>query len=622
MTVCRSSARRRHGAAPWRIVAVLAVLIAAGPQPAAAQTRGPILLGPPTSLSPAAPPSPDGDPAPALQAPPLFAPPPAGRAASAPARTTADGAIRIEGLTRLTADAAGTLTPDSGGLRTDLWHGTPGPIALRLLALLPSAPDSQAVRGLQRRLLLSSGPAPADLPAEGALLAARAERLLAMGALDELGALARAVPGRADDPALARPFAEAALAVGEDDRACGYHDAVAARADDRFWVRLGVVCDLWRGDAVKAEFGARLLGEIGEHDPLLQEFVQVAVAGAAGGAHRLVAAGTLDLAAARIVKAPIDPDVAAIESLPVLVSLARGIGNPPFAARLAAAERAERAGAISAEALIELYADITVEAGPVAGALRAAAADQTAYARALLWRTADVNGDPGQRAQVIRTALDLAGDGSSWRQTARLFAPLIRRLNIGPAAEPLAPDAIRMLVAAGEPAAARPWLEWLRTRADAGNPDARTALRRLWIVARIGGGDLLVPYQEAAVAAWWDELRVTDPGAASNRGGAALTLLDALGAPIGVDAWRGLASTPATHPYAAPTAAFRNGVVAGADAGRLAETVLLAAAGLGEVPLDALDPTAVAGVVRALRRLGLEDDARRLAGEAAVAYGL
>jgi len=628
MTACRSSGRRRARVAAGRPALVIAVALTAailagtaGVPSTGAQTRGPILLGPPTPLGPSAPATPGGDPAAIAPAvPPLLtAPPPV---TAAPSRTTADGAIRIQGLSRLTADAAGTLTPDSGGLRSDLWQGTPGPIALRLLALLPSAPDSQAMRGLQRRMLLSSGPAPAGLPEEGALLAARAARLLSMGALDELGALAKAVPGRTDDPVLARPFAEAALALGDDATACGHHDAVAARADDRFWVKLGVVCDLWRGDAVKAELGTRLLAEIGENDPHLQEFVQAAVAGTGGGPHRLTGAGPLHLAAARIVKMPIDPDVASVESLPVLVALTRGIGGPSFAARLAAAERAERTGAVSAQALIGLYAEISVEAGAVDEALRVAAADQTAYARALLWRTAEVNGDPAQRARVIRSALALAEDGSTWRQTARLFAPLIRRLNIGPSVEPLAPDAIRILVAAGEPAAARPWLEWLRTRADAGNPDARKAIRRLWVVARIGGGDLLAPYQAAAVAAWWDDLRDSSPETASNLGGAALTLLDALGAPIGADVWRGLASAPSTNPYEAPTAAFRNGVAAGADAGRLAETVTLAAAGFGEVPLDELDPTSVAGVVRALRRLGLEDDARRLAGEAAVAYGL
>lgn len=619
MTGCRSSGRLRFVGLGF--LAALALVL---PDPAPAQTRGPILLGPPAPLGPV--PSPGAPPvapppiAPPEAAPPGAAPPGAETRPAAP-RTTADGAIRIEGLSRLTADAAGTLTPDSGGLRTDLWNGTPGPIALRLVSLLPAAPDSPALRSLQRRMLLSSGPAPADV-AEGELLVERARRLLAMGALDELGALAAVVPGRDDDPSLARVMVERALAVGEDVAACDRHDAIAGRAGDRFWVKVGVVCDLRRGDAAKAEFGVRLLAEIGQADALLQELVQLAVAGRGPGRHRLAGAAPVHLAAARVAGLAIDPDVSEIDSLPVLVALARGSGSPPFGARLAAADKAERSGAVATEALTALYAEVAVQGGSIDSVLRVAEADPGAYGRALLWRAADATADPAQRVRVIRKALEIAEDASAWRQSARTFAPLIRRLDAGPATADFAPDAVRALVAAGDAAAARPWLEWLVTRAASGDPQARATARQAWVVARIGGGDQLAPYQEAAVSEWWDGLRTSDPERASNLGAAALTLMHALGAPIGADAWRGLASAPPTLPYEAPTAAFRNGVASGAAAGRLAETVALACAGFGGAALEEIDPTALAGVAAALRRIGLEDDARRLAGEAAVAYGL
>lgn len=612
MTGCRS--RARGGLLPLAILAALALGL---PEPAQSQTRGPILLGPPSPSGPVAPESSGAAPRasgpPAAQ--PAIAPPPAGP------RTTADGSIRIEGLGRLTADAAGTLTRDSGGLRSDLWGGTPGGIALRLVSLLPAAPDSPTLRSLQRRMLLSSGPAPSDL-VEGELLAARARRLLAMGALDELQALAAAVPGDGDHEGLARVMTERALVAGEEAHACERREAMAARGGDRFWVKLGVVCDLRRDEVEKAELGVRLLAEIGQADPLLQELVQAAVTGNRAGPQRLAGAAPVHLAAARAARLAIDPEVAEIDSLPVLVALARGSGDPPFAARLAAADKAERMGAVATADLVALYAEVAVQGGSVEGALKVAEADPGAYGRALLWQTADATSDPVQRIRVIRKALELAEDASAWRQTARVFAPLIRRLEPGPAAAEFAPDAVRALIAAGEAAAAGPWLEWQRAQAAAGDPRARATAPHSWVVARIGGGDQLAPYQEAAVAQWWDGLRAADPEGASALGAAALALMDALGAPIGADAWRGLATVPPTLPYEAPTAAFRNGVAAGAAAGRLAETVALAAAGFGGIALEEIDPTAVAGVAAALRRLGLEDDARRLAGEAAVAYGL
>jgi len=606
MTACRTNAARRFAVG----AGLLATIALAGA--AAAQTRGPILLGPPPSSSSG------GDSTESRPlAPQVPALPPPLRPTVDPSapRTTADGAIRIEGLTRLTADAAGTLTAESGGLRSDLWAGTPGPIALRLVALLPAAPDSHALRGLQRRLLLSSSRAPDDLPAEGALLAARARLLLAMGAVDDLAALAVVAPGRDRDPVLARVLAEGAMAAGDDSAACGLVDAMATGADDRFWIRAAVVCDLARGDNAKAEFGVRLLGELGEPDELLQDLVQGAVAGRAGGPEPMAGAEPLHLAAARAARAPVDPDVTRIESLPVLVALARGVGGTSFTARLAAAEKAERAGALAAETLTALYAEMAIRPGAADGALQFADAEPGPYARALLWRTAETHDDPGQRAALIAKAFEIAEDAATWRQTARVFAPLIRSLAAGPATDSLAADAVRALVVAGEAAAARPWVD--RLRAVGG-----TEGRRVWPVAWIGGGDGLVAYDEAAVSAWWGDLRDVDPDGASVLGGAALSLMAALGAPVGVDAWRGLTGLPPTVPYEVPSAGFRNGVTAAAEAGRLAESILLAGAGFGDVPLGDLDPTAVAGVVAALVRLGLAEDGRRLAAEAAVAYGL
>ena len=223
---------------------------------------------------------------------------------------------------------------------------------------------------------------------------------------------------------------------------------------------------------------------------------------------------------------------------------------------------------------------------------------------------------------MIAKAFEIAEGTAPWRQTARLFAGAIRRLEPGPATESFAPAAIRALVAAGDGVSARRWLDWLERRADAGDGEAAATRRDVWVIARIAGGDVLAPYRESSVAAWWDGLRDADPEGASNLGAAALTLMHALGAPIGADAWRGLASAPSTNPYEAPTAAFRNGVAAGSEAGRVAETVALAVAGFGEVPLEEIDPTAIAGVVAGLRRLGLDDAARGLAGEAALAHGL
>jgi hypothetical protein len=74
-------------------------------------------------------------------------------------------------------------------------------------------------------------------------------------------------------------------------------------------------------------------------------------------------------------------------------------------------------------------------------------------------------------------------------------------------------------------------------------------------------------------------------------------------------------------PSAAPVALLA-GLDAAADAGRRGETVLLATLAVADGGPATAAPEALAAAVRALARVGFEDEARRLAIEAAIAHGL
>lgn len=637
---------------PWRWFASTiapAVFAVALTFPAAAQVGAPVQLAPPTPLgsptdtdatSPADPASPT---IPNLLAPDLLAPSlptdadpptqkPPSQAPSAPTstvpepsepgRTTADGAIRIESLDSLAIDTVGTLSAAIGGLDTALWHGTPGPIAERLVRLLPAAPDSHGLRDLSRRLLLTAGPVPKDLTAPGALLTQRAERLLAMGALDELSALARVLPNDFMSPGLARVLAEHAFAVDDDATACGLNDRLAGDSSDPFWIKVGVVCDYRAGNMAKVEFGARLLAEVSAADALLVELAQAALAGDSATPSMLAGGEPVHVALVRVASVPIDPDVTAIASLPALVALSMGDASPPFTAQLAAAEKAERAGAIEAEGVTHLYTEVSLQVDTLDTALGVAEADPGPYARAILWRVAEAQTVPVARAQAIAKAFEIAEDKATWHQTARLFGGLLASMQPGSVLDWFAEDAVRGLIAAGQHPAAAPWIGRLRRLAASGNPDARKAWQRLWPLARIAGGEDLAPFDADAVDGWWDWLKQESREKASTRAAATLALMDRLGAPVGSGAWRGLATVPATERYMTPNAAFVLGLRSAVTEGRLGETVILAAAALGEVPLDTVDPMAIAEIVGAMRLVGLEMDARRLATEAALAHGL
>jgi hypothetical protein len=608
---------------------VMSSLMAVTPLPAAAQIGAPIQIGPPPSAGTQPEPPVFGQPP---DATPPFAQPPAGAQSVVPTfqlapaaprtRTTIDGSITIDPLARLTVDATGTLSPATGGLSSDYWDGTPGEIALRLVALLPAAPDSRALRDLARRALLSAGPAPRDLAPEGVLLLLRAERLLAMGAIDDLAVLADRLPGDRVSSEMSRPLTEAAFARGEDERACGLYNQLTATATDTFWIKVAAVCDALAGRDAKVDFGARLLSELGDEDELFAALAQAATTGQTGSPFRMGGAGPVHLALARAAGLKIEPDVAEIDSLAVLVALARDAGNVPFAQRLEAAEKAERAGALAAREVTDLYDDVSVSTGSVDAAIAAAEADPGPLSRAILWRVTEAQTAPADRAQAIAKAMALAEDDETWRQTVRLFAPFLIALDPGQDVDWFAEDAVRGLMAADAFRAARPWLERLRRLEAGGTGEASTVWLRLWAPVRLAGGDPAVSFDDASVARWWAHLRSIDPQQATLRGSAALALMAALGDPVGRDAWRGLVSTPTVDIRGVPETAFAFAIRSVADSRRLGETVMLCVAAPGETPLGEIAIPALADMVRALVAVGLEPEARRLATEAALAHGL
>lgn len=627
-----SRASHLHEVLVWVRVGLIAgaCLGALTPYEVVAQIGAPIQIGPPPA-SGTQPERPAFGQPPALKQPPAVSQPPAGQSvvptfqqipAVPQTRTTVDGSITIDPLRRLTVDATGTLTPALGGLGAEFWTGTPGEIVLRLVSLLPAAPESRALRDLARRALLSSGAAPGDISPEGTLLLLRMDRLLAMGAIDDLAVLGERVPGDRVSLEMSRPLTEAAFARGEDERACGLYDQLTETATDTFWIKVAAVCDALAGRDAKVDFGARLLAELGDDDALFAALVQAATTGQTGAPFRMGGAGPVHLALARVAGLKIEPHVSEINSLAVLVALARGAANVPFAQRLEAAEKAERAGALASREVTDLYDEVSVSAGSVDAAIAAAESDPGPLSRAILWRATEQQTASGARAQVIAKAMAMAEDDETWRQTVRLFAPFLVALDPGSDVDWFAEDAVRGLMAADEFRAARPWLERLRRQEVGSTGEASAAWLRLWAAVRLAGGDPAAAFDDASVAHWWEHLRSIDPQQATLRGSAALALMAALGDPVGSDAWRGLVSTPVVDIRAVPETAFAFAIRAAADSRRLGETVMLCVAAPGETPLGEIAIPALADIVRALVAVGLEPEARRLATEAALAHGL
>ena len=119
---------------------------------------------------------------------------------------------------------------------------------------------------------------------------------------------------------------------------------------------------------------------------------------------------------------------------------------------------------------------------------------------------------------------------------------------------------------------------------------------------------------------WWEGEK--DKDGARERAALLYSLFGAFDETIPAASWEALLDGPQRITVAMPSPALWYRLASAADNARVGETVLLALLALGEGGPGQADPVILRRVLASLRGSGLEDEARALAVEAAVAAGL
>ena len=563
---------------------------------------------------------------PAAQGTPPAAPPPLGTAPGLTAgpMPTAPGngipgngipgnGIQVQELTAPDPSSVGLLDQGHGGFPRDLWAGSSAAAVRKAVAMLPAPQPWPSLYQLQRRLLLTSAPPPPGQPGDEPLVRLRAERLWAMGDLDDLSALLKVVPTPAATPGLKRLQAESALLAGDTAGACDQAMALRGSAgDDPFAAKLQVFCLFAGGKAREAGLGVDLLRDQKVNDPAFFAAADTLAGIGAGRVDVRGAPAPLVLAMARLAKLPL-PDAAAPADPPVL----RALAGLPGDGQLALAERAEAVGALSTDGLREIYQRAVFSQADLAAPLATLAAEKGARGRALMYRAQTTEQTPGGKAEVIAKALSIAAEHSGFAAAARLYAPDIAAITPTVDLGWFGYPAARALITAQRLDAARLWLSLARAQGltDEGAASAVAALAPLFRLAARDEQPL------APLLAAWRKARSALPGdAGARREQVLLGLLGALGDKVPAEEWLALLEGPANVSATLPRPALRQLLRTAADANRVGETVAFALACLGD--LDKTEPVLLAQVVGALRQLGLETEARLVAVEAAIANGV
>ncbi len=568
-----------------------------------------------------------------------------GDAAKAPARPTppgngaAGGAISVDVLEAVGPDSAGTLDDGNGGLGGDMWAGSDRALVEALLIRLPTAAASPAMRDMMRRLLLTAARPPEGPGGEESLLALRIGRLIALGDFAGFDALLVHSSARRDDPLIAAARLERRLLTGDfGSDSGGSCETVAAnpelRAGER-WHKVAIYCQILAGDTVGAQLALSVMADEGllAADPLFthlarrliaetagapvaaeDEASDMTVAGAEPGGLHLAMMGSLGIVPGAEILTASDPGV--LRAVALRSDVAEEV-------RLGAAERAVLAGALTPEELGAVYAATLFSAEELDGALGLAAESYGPRARALLYRAAAETNVAAARAAVIEKAWALSYGTADYAVAVHGTLPALATLPPSADLVWFAPAAARALFAAGAEGKAMDWYRLVQ-RQGAVDPDMAAAAVALWPVVRLadpGGKTRWEPEKFEA----WRAANAAEAGGAPERAAERAAILYALFHAVGDDlpegVWSDMIEAPVLAEARVPGFAIWRGLERAAESGRRGETVLYALLALEVDGPARADSSTLARVVPALKRIGLEREARAVAVEAAVGRG-
>ena len=577
-----------------------------------------------------------------------------------------DGAgITVNWLEAVDPDAIGLIGEDQGGFPLTLWRGAQWSVVSRLMPRMPAGLGSPALRDMARRLLVSRASVPVGKPLDASFVALRIERLLAMGDVGNALALLKITPDERRDEALARTRIEALFFDSNNADACKAVLNAIRDYSGLYWPQAQAFCLALSGSHAHASLIADLLRE--REDEIEKVFFAAidALAGAKGGkSPALTAPSALHLSMMRAAGLRFPAEIVQTAQASVL----RVVALAPNAAldiRLIAAEKAHRIGALTDDEVVRFYMSIPFSKAELSGPISAAEESWTPRTRALLVRAAAVQSVALAKAEVLRRAWQLGQERDGYAEIAGTSVPVVA--GIEPAVELLwfAKDAGRVLFAAGRTDRALAWYQI--AAADSQRiEEARDAEAVLWPLAvladsitdtrqntdgenRDGAGNIVmrpvgtnaVPVDAARLRSWFEARRQADAQpdtqadtqAVSRQAAAFFTLLEATGRSVPGALWQSLLDRPFTGDAGGGgvgdagegvglNAVWTHSLEAASMDARLGETVLLATVGVGDAGDKGLSLADAARMIVALRRVGLEAEARRLAVETAMAAGL
>lgn len=507
------------------------------------------------------------------------------------------------------------LLDETGGFGADMWRGTERALVERLLPQLPASLPSPTLQALYRRLLLSAADLPHGTGDGSSFLGMRLERLIAAGQFETAKQLAALAGEASTDEAVLQARAEIALADNELASACGIANRAIRMSNATYWLKLSGFCHVLNGNEEAAQLAAALAAEQAPDDTGYQNLLTALINKSGSLPEDLADPDILQVAMLRFASLPM-PKTVSPEASPAVLKLLARLPGAPVQDRLAAAQRAEAAGAFSPEELAQFYGEMPFSVEERAKARDLAPKLKGGRANALMYQAARAQDNPAALASTLATAWQVARASDSFATVARVNLTPARDLVPAPELIDTTVDHGRALMAAGDPAAARRWYDMALASGGPGN----SAATLLWPLVRLSLPPETMPEDSGALTAWLAQL---PPDERARKGEILLSALSGLGLATPDAVWAELAATKApVQSGALPSAAILHLLAEAAQNRRIGQTVLLSLICAGENATGLSQALVLEPVLRALNGAGLQREARALAVDAALRAGI
>jgi hypothetical protein len=510
------------------------------------------------------------------------------------------------------AELAPVMASDGSALPLELWRGLDLAAVENLMATLEAPPRSPALHALWRRMLISEATAPAGATPDQ-FVAVKAEALYRSGLLRDASVLlAKSAPAQPD--AIATAFkARIDIALGNREAGCEAAKAGGGRKLELPKPLQGEVlvlagyCAAATGNAAAAGLAAELAREEGYNTPVALAALDAL---AFGHKPRFSLPKRLTPVEYRMLQlAGGDERAAVLEraDAALLAALVQDSTTDPKL-RAAAAEAAARINVLAPAELAEIYRSQmvpTVEhVEPLSGQ------PDPLVRRAQLFQSAERERAPLQKARIIRTFLDDARREGFYFHAMRMLAHLVEDLPQAPDTGWFAETAIEIMLAAGQPERARAWATFHMPH-DRGA--AGPGLQHWLALSDIADPDLKTPRGTALASVEDLALLGRFDADALHR---LATVLDALDYNVPIALWEMASKTPQPNNGHLPETGVLAELLDASKKREFGRTLLLALHTLGPGGAETAHIIALGDAIRALKRAGLESDARRLAFEA------